>query len=94
MDQLNCDQCNFRATNKGNLTAHMKSKHEGIKYPCAQCDYEAKWKGNLSAHIRSHHKGLKYSCEQCDYKATVWYPNLVLEFFSLRKSSSLEFFQL
>ena len=31
-----CNQCNFKATQKGCLEGH-----EGIKYPCNQLDYKA-----------------------------------------------------
>ena len=36
-----CDQCDYKATLKGNILKHLKSKHEGIKFPCDQCDYKA-----------------------------------------------------
>ena len=33
-----CDQCGYRATHKSHLLTHVKSKHEGVKYPCDHCD--------------------------------------------------------
>ena len=33
-----CDQCDYKATQKAHLLRHLKSKHEGIKYPYDQCD--------------------------------------------------------
>ena len=52
------------------LLTHIKSIHEGVKFPCEQCDYKATWKVNLLTHIKSIHEGVKFPCEQCDYKAT------------------------
>ena len=49
---------------------HLKSKHQGVKYPCDQCDYKATQKGDLLRHLKSIHEGVKYPCGQCDYKAT------------------------
>ena len=38
-DGFSCDQCDFTSMYSSNLSQHMKSKHEGIRYPCDQCDY-------------------------------------------------------
>ena len=62
--------CDYKATQKRHLLTHLKSKHEGIKYPCDQCDHKATRKGNLLVHIKSKHEGIKYPCDQCEYKAT------------------------
>ena len=50
--------------------SHIKSHHEGVKYPCDQCDYKATQKGSLLSHIKSKHEGVKYPCDQGDDKAT------------------------
>ena len=50
--------------------SHIKSKHEGVRYPCDQCDYRATQKSLLLNHIKAKHEGVKYPCEQCDFKAT------------------------
>ena len=42
-----CNQCNYKATYKWHLLAHIKSIHEGIKYSCDKCDYKATRKDNL-----------------------------------------------
>ena len=34
-----CDQCDYKATQKAHLLRHLKSKHEGIKYPYDLCDF-------------------------------------------------------
>ena len=65
-----CNQCDFKASKKGNLMTHLKSRHKGLKYPCDQCDYKATDKGNLSRHLKSKHEGVKYPCDQCDYKSS------------------------
>ena len=75
-----------------NLTI-MSSTESGVivnvfqTYPCTQCDFKTTKQAYLKKHIRVKHK----SMEQFSW---VWYPNFVLEFFSLWKSSSLEIFQL
>jgi len=38
-------QCNYEATTKSNLQAHLKSVHEGIMYSCNQCDLQKR--GNI-----------------------------------------------
>ena len=52
-----CEQCDYKATFKGNLLTHIKSTHEGVKFPCEHCDYKATEKGSLSKHIKSIHEG-------------------------------------
>ena len=52
------DQCDYKATQKGHLLTHIKSIHEGVKFPCAQCDYKATTKGSLFRHMKSRHEGV------------------------------------
>ena len=52
-------------SNQSNLTVHIKSKHEGVKYVCNQCDYQATSLDHLRVHIQSKHEGMKYSCIHC-----------------------------
>ena len=54
-----CEQCDYKAPQKGHLMAHITSTHEGVKFPCEQCDYKATQKGHLLTHIKSIHKGVK-----------------------------------
>ena len=49
----------FQATQKGILQKHIKSIHEGQKFPCPLCEYKATEKGSLQKHIKSVHEGLK-----------------------------------
>ena len=53
--------CDYHATSKSSRGKHIKSVHEGIKYPCPQCDYQASLKGALRRHIQSTHEGIKIS---------------------------------
>ena len=45
-----CDECNFKATQKGHLLTHKKSVYEGVKFPCDQCFYKATRKNHLLTH--------------------------------------------
>ena len=55
---------------QNNLTTHIQSKHDGVKYACNQCDYHATQLSSLRVHIQNVHEGVKYPCNQCDYQAT------------------------
>ena len=57
--------CDYQATERGNLTAHQHSVHEGRIYPCNLCDYQATERGGLTKHPQSVHKEKK-----CDHEAT------------------------
>ena len=65
-----CPQCNAVFAHTRSLMRHVRSEHEGVKYPCNQCDYKALDQGNMNKHIESVHEGVKYPCSQCAYKAT------------------------
>ena len=42
-----CQQCDYEASQSGNLKKHVEAIHEGVRYPCNQCGYKATTKGNL-----------------------------------------------
>ena len=65
-----CNQCDYKATQKGNMTQHIQSVHEGVKYACNQCAYQATQQSNLTTHIQSVHEGVKYACSHCDHQAS------------------------
>ena len=69
-DGFSCDRCDFTSIYSSNLSQHIKSKHEGVRYPCDQCEYVATEKGHLNTHKKSIHEGIKYLCDRCDYAAT------------------------
>ena len=69
--KYSCDQCSYIAINKGNLTRHKESLHEGIRYNCDVCPYKATQPGNLKRHKLAKHEGIRaYNCDQCSYIAT------------------------
>ena len=51
-----CDICKKQYKTKISLSAHMKSVHQGIKYPCKQCEYKATQQSSLKKHFESVHK--------------------------------------
>ena len=42
--KYDCNQCEYKATQKNNLKTHKISVHECKKYSCNQCDYKASQK--------------------------------------------------
>ena len=65
-----CDKCESSFQRLSNLNRHLKSKHEGVKFPCNQCDYQATYQVNLKHHIQAMHEGIKLSCNQCNSQFT------------------------
>ena len=59
-----CNQCEYVATQAGNLKAH---KHEGVRYTCKQCSCAAT---TAITHVEIKHEGIIYPCSKCDYFAT------------------------
>ena len=55
-----CNQCDYTATLKGNLTTHIKLFHGKMKYLCNQCNFIFTLQGNLTIHIQLVHEGVKY----------------------------------
>ena len=55
-DGFSCGQCDFTSIYSSNLSQHIKSKHEGIRYPCDQCEYAATTSGHLKQHNQSKHQ--------------------------------------
>ena len=69
---ITCDQCEYKASQKSNLKAHIKRKHEhkGIVFPCEKCGLKASSKNALRDHKAYKHEGQTFRCEECDYKST------------------------
>ena len=63
-EEFNYDynQCEYRATQKGNLACHIHSIHDRIKYECKKYEYRASILGNLIFYIQSVHEESKYDC--------------------------------
>ena len=45
-----CDKCDYKAIQKGNLKVHEMLIHESIKYQCNECDYKTAWKHLVKEH--------------------------------------------
>ena len=65
-----CKECEYVATQAGNLKTHIESKHEGVRYLCSKCEYAATTASYLQRHFKSNHDGVRYPCSQCEYIAT------------------------
>ena len=65
-----CDQCNYVAKHKEQITTHVKSKHQGVKFNCDLCSCVANQKSHLSIHVKSKHEGVKFHCDQCDFRGS------------------------
>ena len=69
-DGFSCDQCDYTSMYPSNLSQHIKSKHEGVRYLCDQCDYAGTTSSALKQHKQSKHEGIRYPCDKCEYAAT------------------------
>ena len=69
---VQCSECSYFSTkaHRGSFLRHVKSVHEGVKFPCQQCEYKAATRGSLLKHVKSVHEGVKFPCKQYEYKAT------------------------
>ena len=57
-------------TQKDNLLAHIRLKHEGVKFDYNHYDYRATQQQSLTTHIRMIQEGVQLGCNYCDYRAT------------------------
>merc|ERR1719342_1732498 len=62
-NRYSCDRCNYKTSHLHHLQNHIKSIHEGVKFPCDQCNSKFTDPSSLR-------KDIKYPCDQCSYKAT------------------------
>ena len=52
-----CDICEFRCSQKGNMTTHVASVHEGKKpFKCGLCDYSCSANRSMKKHVASVHE--------------------------------------
>ena len=63
-----CEQCTYKASQKGNLKVHVQVKHCQLKVKCTVCR-EIVRNGYLKEHLESNHLGMKYSCHECELEA-------------------------
>ena len=74
---IKCTQCEKAYSRITSLYLHVRSSHEGIKYPCALCDFVGNQKVNLQEHIVSKHEDTLenppeiYVCAFCDYTSKI-----------------------
>ena len=66
-----CQLCEYQTHARTSLRAHIKSVHEGVRYPCDQCNYESTTAGNLNSHIIAKHQDDILRCEDCGF-VTRW----------------------
>ena len=60
-----CSQCEYKATQKGNLQKHIKSVHEGQISPRSHCGNRYTDRSSLMRHIKTVHEDLVFPCFQC-----------------------------
>ena len=67
--RYNCDQCYYRATQKGSPKTHIDSQHKGTKkrvgYQLDSSDLKDTRNNRLT---KCYTKGIKFNWNQCDYK--------------------------
>lgn len=66
-----CPQCEYAATQLGNLQTHIRSKHDKIRpHECTLCEFSATQAVNLRTHISAVHKKIRpHKCPHCEYAA-------------------------
>ena len=67
---LNAEHLQQQFIHQSNLTTHIQSKHEGLKYACNLCDKQYTQQVDLTRHIQCKHEGVKYSCNLCKKQFT------------------------
>ena len=50
-----CSYCSYKATQPGQLTAHVRAIHEKVKFQCKLCSFATGFSTNLSAHMKKAH---------------------------------------
>ena len=59
-----CEYCEFTCKTKPAMTAHVNSKHLGIKFYCEVCDYSCSSAQMLGWHTQGKHGG-GHPCPHC-----------------------------
>ena len=53
--QYQCDQCDFRANHKCNISHHKRRNHSDYKVLCDRCGYTTNHLGHLKRHFKAKH---------------------------------------
>jgi len=61
-----CGQCDSVLKSKKSLNAHIKYKHEGVRFSCKDCSEFFTSNHSLKVHRESIHEGVRYSCDECE----------------------------
>lgn len=70
-DRFTCEICGRRFSAKGNLTAHVRTRHnEDRPYVCHVCGKAVKTKQALRVHSNSHSGIKQFSCSICEMSFT------------------------
>ena len=65
--KFTCDKCGKSFANKNQLTQHIQSKHENMRYVCDICNRSFSWEKDLRRHVKQvHEDNVQYNCEKCD----------------------------
>ncbi len=64
--QHECDVCEKRFTQAGNLKRHMRIHKNEKPYECEVCDKAFRQSSNLKQHMRIHTNEKPYECDVCD----------------------------
>ena len=67
LEELNCDECDFKSESKRSIRMHKSKLHEPSLLSCTECNIKVKSKETLKYHRERKHK--KFTCESCDFTA-------------------------
>ncbi len=64
--EFKCPFCEKTYIYKCDLTKHVKSIHEGLRFTCSKCDKEYRHRGSLKDHVAWCHKNIRQQCKHCE----------------------------
>ena len=66
MKDLQCDDCEYKASVNANLIRHKRRNHDTFRIKCTSCNFIGT-QAALGEHMRNIHGDMK-QCNDCDYK--------------------------